>query len=383
MRQILQSKEKIWKSIQYEPFFQEFVAFHSTDCVDKIPFQNLFHMHHTSQLVSHYIRQLLVIMFVLSRVFGIHHNHLSMKNLFIQKTEFHKTFLLVIDKHQQYMISCPFGYHIFIAGFEDAVFEHVSHPLVLRTIPQRLSPYQLICKPILHHSDVGDNLKKLCNKIRNHKYTKIRLEGTEDEDYLLRLLPLVHVNRIHQNTSDVNTVRKEIRKMYKIFRKESDLLSSKFAREALFLQLLEDWVDILSLYKQDFFDNPDMTMSVIRKVLYQYMIDHKYNHISFKSFDLSRMIVSVYLWCEWYEKLFAHIRLYRIDYRPEKTWIGCLDTIIEEDNFQGLQSGIVLFDLCLKENKIVESVDEEVNERLCKTHPMLRAEYLYNSIIKK
>lgn len=383
MRQILQSKEKIWKTIQYEPFFQEFVAFHSTDCQDKIPFQTLFHMHHTSQLVSHYIRQLLVIMFVLSRVFGIHHNHLSIKNLFIQKTEFDKTFLLVIDKDKQYMISCPYGYHIFITGFEDAVFENVVHPLVLRTIPRRLSPYRQICKSLMHRHDVDDNLKKLCSKIINHKYSKIQWEGTDDEEYLLRLLPLVHFNRVKQTASDVKTIRKEVRKMYSIFRKECDLLSSKFGRMSLFFQLLEDWVDILSLYKQDFFENPDMTISVLRKVLYQYMIDHKYNHISFKLFDLSRMIVGLYLWCEWYEKLLAHVLLYRVDYLPEMTWIGCLDTIIEEDTFNGLQSGVVLFDFCLKENKIVENVDDDVSERLCKTHPMLRAESLYNLVIKK
>lgn len=382
MRQIIISKEKLWKSATLDLFFQEFLSFDgSRPHTDMIPFRYVCNMHDASELVFHYLRQFMVIMLILGRVFGIEHPRLTIDNLYLKKTHHDHTFLFVVDKTMQFMMPCVHGYHIFISGFEECLFRHERHALYLKIIPKRWNPYGYVCKHILQtmNDTMPHNFKILCETMLSTP--RVKLECTQDKEILLRLLPLVHVNSHSKKTTSTTpekVVRKEIRKMFGIFSKESEMLASKFTRKLHFYQLLEDWVDILSVYKDDFFHDPDTTVGVLRKVLYQYMIDHRYSHISFKTFDLSRMLVSLFLWSQWYEKLLVHLPIIHDNDRDDIQWIGCLETVLEKDSFTKVQGELHVMDL-FRRTSCTIPVDDSVNQRLFRTHPMLRASYLYET----
>lgn len=382
MRQIIISKQKLWKSATLDLFFHEFLCFDGRrPQTDKIPFRYVCNMHDASELIFHYLRQFMVIMLILGRVFGIEHPRLTIDNLYLKKTDHDHTFLFVVDKTMQFMMPCTHGYHIFISGFEECLFRRERHPLYLQVIPKRWSPYADVCKHILRTMNdiIPQPFKNLCKKMLST--TRVKLECTDDKEILLRILPLVHINSPNETTSPTSekVVRKEIRKMFGIFQKEAEIMASKFTRRMHFYQLLEDWVDILSVYKDDFFHDPDTTVGVLRKVLYQYMIDHRFSHISFKTFDLSRMLVSLFLWSQWYEKLLVHLSILRDNDREDIQWIGCLETVLEKDSFTKVRGDLHVMDMFRRTSQRIP-VDDNVNERLFRTHPMLRASYLYHTL---
>ncbi len=381
MRQILISKQNTWKLNQWEPFSSRFLCFSSMNHTDKIPFRLLFHMHDASKLVYHYLHQFIVIMHILREVFGVEHYHLTLDNLFIRKTDYNKTFMLVMDPSHPFLLHCPYGYHIFISGFEECLIGNAPHSLLFHTLPKRWSSFRLICRSICRElTDVSKEFKHLSSHLTNRK---IPLVGTEDHtDVLLRLFPLVHVNATHpmaKEITDKKTIQKEIQKMFAIFYKEYELFRSKFTKMVYFHQLVDDWVDILVMYKSDFFKDPDVTVALLRKILYQYMIDHHYSHVSFKAFDLPRMLVSLYVWSQWYEKWLLAIDMFRDRSQDDLKMIGCLETFLETDDFEEMSSVEVL-DFQNRKCRTHAVVGKDINDRMQQTHPMLRPGYLYDNL---
>lgn len=383
MKQIYQIKEKSWNSILYKEFLKEFLSFQtSNDNHDDIPFRLVFKLHHANILIPHYLRQLFVIIHILGTVFGIHLSSLSLDNLVIRKTDFHKTFLFVFNQDIQTMMTCTHGYHIHIIGFQYSHLENIHYPWIIDKLPS-IFPYKRFCKEMIREvkDEMGDKLPKFYNRMMGYRRQKMPwIELGDEEIGIFDLLPLITINSHHECFQNIKTVQKEVKKMYTIFKKEALILKSKFTRPQLFQQLIKDWVELLVMYKKDFFENPDITISILRKVLYQYMIDHRYNHISFKTFDLSRMLVSLYLWSEWYEKyLQKTLSIVKFNYCEESLWIGCIETCIEKDEFQGIHNKIHVYKFETMEDEMIP-IDMLTNDRLCKTHPIQRPKYLYDTI---
>lgn len=386
MKQILVTKEKIWKSVHYDAFLKEFCCFESSPHADKIPFRLLFCMHDSTSLVAHYLHQLTKVLYVLRRAVGIEHNELTIDNIYIVKTEKNKSFYFKLNDDVHLMMHCPYGYHIYIAGFEKCLIRHKRHPFLIHHFHKIRRPYRALYDRIfalfvLHEISTGGELNdRLYKTICDYKRPKIVLEDGGDKDIMRRVLPLVDVNAgCSISNVSATTIRKEITKMFEIFKKEFDKMRSKFTNVANLYRLLEDWVDTFSIYKKDFFQDPDTTISVLRKILYQYMIDRRYNHISFKTFDLSRLITSLFLWSQWYEKLLLTMDLFdHTSCNDELSWIGCFETMIDQDQFNANSDLMEIFDIPGRKHAKIHLKKETV-ERLCQTHPLLRVEYLMHS----
>jgi hypothetical protein len=384
MKQILITKEKIWKSVNDEAFLKEFCCFQSVPHTDKIPFRLLFCMHDATSLVAHYLHQLTKVLYSLRESVGIELNELTIDNVYIVKTEKNKSFYFILNESIHLMMHCPYGYHIYLCGFENSLIRHKRHPFLIHHLNNTRRPYKALYDRIISlfemhelHCSAQCAEKKLYKMITKYKRPKIVLEDCGDKDIVRRLMPLVDVNAgTCVPTINATVIRKEIAKMFQIFKNEFDHLRSKFTNVTNLYRLLEDWIDTFYVYKKDFFENPDMTMSVLRKILYQYMIDHKYNHISFKTFDLSRLITSIYLWSQWYEKLLLTMQLFDHESSTDDlSWIGCFETIVDEDKFDMTSELVEVFDIPRRKHSKIR-LGEDTVKTLCDTHSLLRAEYL-------
>lgn len=383
MRQILITKENTWTQHGWAPFFQTFLSFPMTLPHDKIPFKLLFHMHDAPKLVYHYFRQYLVVMHILFRVYGVRHDHITLDHLSIQKTDIGKTFLMVLDETQQFVVHCPYGYHIHVNGFEHSTFRHVSSSLITMDTPQDWNSTRRLCKTI--YKRLGKECsQEFRNMVGHAKRQKVVLLGVkEHRTLMLQLFPLVYTNTKHVlSIHDQKTIEKEVSKMFQIFYKEYELFRSKFSKMTCFEALIRDWVDILVMYKKDFFQEPELTMTLLRKILYQYMVDHHYSHVSFKTFDLSRMLISLFMWAQWYEIWLQRTGILALDFSKESlVFIGCLDTFIDTDELHTLHE---LHVLDFKHRQCsTQTVPENISSRLLQTHPLLRAQYLHDEILKR
>jgi hypothetical protein len=223
-------------------------------------------------------------------------------------------------------------------------------------------------------------------------YTKIQFKKNyffqkKENDIHLYIYPLIH---IHKTFSDYELLsdekmKKEQEKMFDSFYTEFQLLQNQFGNINYAISLLKDWIDIFSLYKKDFFENPEQTLKLLRKICYQYLITHKLNHISFQSFDFSKMILSLYLWTEWSEKLFflSQNDLYSSD-KHDKMIMTCLDLFfLHDDLYETNQiDKIHIYDLQSSKYSI-KTCSSDLFLQLKEIHPVLRSNFLYTYFLSE
>lgn len=390
----------------HERFRDTFLAFHldtASRDPSRIPFRYILHMHDHVAMIFLYIRQWLAILHVLRTVFGIHHPWMTLDHLFVTKTKhLHDVHMLVLSDDLQIALECPYGYHVFLAGFEDAWFDdrpspfrcpHPARPWnPIREVAQCLLPKKRRWQRCVRHLD---------------KRTPTLPLADAYPDILGRILPLVSTPRIpgrhhdirplHDPCSyDAQTIQHEIRRVFHMFHEEYVKLETMFVRQANLERLLEDWIDQLIAFKHDFFQTPEQTLSILRKVLYQYMVDHKYTHISFKQFDVSRMVVALYTWSQWYERylqLIVHATFDDENLHEESVrMMACLQLFFERDP---LPESLLLED---KTNVTVHFYDfsshdhhhhhhtsqrvplSRLLQEFSDVHPMLRSSAMYRTL---
>lgn len=425
-RQTFLHKKKLWRDRfrhNFE-FMQTFFSFHDSsslsiptdndhDSEDEkeiesmIPFHYLSCMHFSQEKAFHFLRQLLWLVHILMTQFGILLPSLSLEHIYLKKMSSTRDVVIVKssrrdhDEHSNHDIffPCCFGYHVHIKGFEDCIFLNTKHALFFQSMPPLFHPFHRIVKEMSSHFFSTPYRNKIKRMLKNLPFTRhdnlniFPKYENDDTDLHCDLLSLVdiHVNGSMTSTMERDTVRHELDKMYNIFHKEYDILRSKFSNRRNIRNLTKDWLQILRLYKNDFFENPEMTLPILRKLFYQYMVERSYNHIDFKSFDLPRMITALYLWSQWYERYF-HEHVWNgvlCNYNPKEVLvvIGCLDLFFEKDAFdyteqfidsQDDPSFMTIHEFVIDESSFtIFDVDhQKFREYLLPIHPMMRTSYL-------
>jgi hypothetical protein len=152
--------------------------------------------------------------------------------------------------------------------------------------------------------------------------------------------------------------------------KEYKNLEKQFSNIEKSRFVLYDWIDILCSYKRDFFIDPDTTLTILRKVLYQYLVDHSMSYISFKTIDITKFIVSLYLWSQWYERYLEKNPFWNQSNRDLITIIGCIDVYFKKANHH--QPKLV---------HVYDFISKSYHLKPCpmgidKIHPLLRVKYI-------
>lgn len=278
---------------------------------------------------------------------------MTLDHLYLTKTaHVNDVYCFVLSNETQLHMHCGLGYHIFLAGFEEAWFEDQSTPFRCSHLEQGMvwNPVVRIFKDVVAYLSNPRTQKRwlrLCQHLSSPTPTMplLATHGT----LLTRILPLVNTpylpsqdrmpTPLHDPSMyDMATIQQEIQRMFDVFYKEYTALSGMFLRPGNLERMLEDWIDYLVAFKKEFFANPEQTMGMLRKVLYQYMIEHKYTHISFKSFDVSRMVIGLYTWSEWYERYLQLIVHATFDpstlHEETLRTMACLELFFDRDMLQ-------------------------------------------------
>lgn len=384
-------KERVWRSVVDPTFASTFCRFRSCrHPPDLLPFRMLFLMHDVRRRVVHYLHQFLKIALVLRLAFGIHDHTWTLDNLSLKRTERQKTFLFVLGRDDgtslPLCMPCPEGYHIVISGFENCHVENQRYPLTEVMTTMTSKPYRLLARQIRRAVQPMDDgwLDAFLGHLETYRRTFLRRLPPSglDVDVWRRLLPLVEVVPLDANEDmSSKTIRDGIRRMEKVFEKEFGTLTSKFKDTVRVMRMLEDWVKVLARYKEAFMDDPEGAMSRIRKELYQYLVDCKYNHVSFEGLDVSRMTVSLYGWAHLLERWLSlrDASSSWSDSNEELKWIGCLETLLDEVNaddvtFEGEVCGM---DFSSSSSSFrVWRFPDDARHRLVQTHPLLRSDVM-------
>jgi len=205
-----------------------------------IPFRYLFAMHFPEEMVFHYIRQYVLIMYILRLHFGVYHYSLTLDNLAIRKTEYNDIFMFHINKDKQYWIHCPFGYHIYIHGFEECLLRNQSHPLFFKQIPDVWNSFIPIFQEI---KQTLYPKKKTCRKlISNLNAQKCHLPLQEQLTEFPFLLLLINHSQYRPKDmkQSIETIQSELHKMFFIFYKEFEIFKGKFKQVHHFQKLMLD-----------------------------------------------------------------------------------------------------------------------------------------------
>lgn len=341
----------------------------------KLPFPYIFHMHNHSKLLIHYYRQVLIIYLLLHYSNRIHHYNLSVHDISITKTDPNELFLFILDHDNQWMIHPSFGYHISIFPFFlfDCFYQQKKNRLIISEptlIPSMVHLFKMIIPQ--EHS--------LFKFISECKYN---ISIPNHHPLYVYLYPMIDI--IYQDVKEpIEIIEAEVRKLFDIFFKEFKVIEDYFPnqKEKLYL-LLRDWVNILYQYKQDFWNNPDTTKILLKKILYQYLIDHHY-HIPLKKIDLQKMFISLYLWTQWFEKLLDPSIFFSFSDENKHLSIilNCIDLFFEKDELHLHPiHHIRIFDFMNKSEYQMEC-STGLYQQLLRVHPSLRANYLYNEISK-
>lgn len=382
-------KERLWLSAIHPSFASTFCRFSNIVSHDLIPFHLLFHMHDTRRRVIHYLHQFLKLILIIHSVFRIHNITWSLHNLYLKKTERQRTFMFEMGDGRTMMMSCPEGYHVVVCGFEDCIVDGCRCPLTLTMMGCSKRPYDRLVRQLRRLlvstsrsscEDEGKYLDGLLCQMQSLERMSIRRFNVSSlsPEIVSRLIPLVDVGWME--TMMETTTREDIRRMEEVFGKEFGVLTSKFKDTTKVHTMLEDWVKVLCVYKHEFMKNPETTVSVIRKTLYQYLVDRKYNHVSFENLDISRMIVSLYGWAHTLERWLCCEPSSSSSWANEVRWIGCMETVLDEVNaddatFEGEVYGMDFSSSSSSSSSFrVWRLPEDVRERLVRTHPLLRAD---------
>lgn len=365
---VLSCKKKKWESrfTKYPEFKNEFLSFEKNH--DYLPFNYLSRMHFSEDTVIHFFQQYIVLLVILDIVFGIRNYTFSIDNLQIRKIEFDHAFFFVLDKKHRFYMDCPYGYHIHLSGFEECFIKDVEHPLYIKTIPKNWNRIEPLS------SNIWGKEPTPFGKVLTHVNPIVmNIVGQEDEEMFCILSPLIDIKRKSYSFSEsysVSMITKEIRKSFEIFSKEYQNLEKQFSKPERSKTVLYDWVDILCSHKRDFFSDPDTTLLVLRKVLYQYLVDESMSYISFKNVDMTKFIVSLYLWSQWYERLFINIPLWDESNHDLMMLIGCIDVYFKKENHHQPK----LLHICDFETNICTTTT--CPEGIDRVHPLLRVDYV-------
>ena len=417
----LRLKRETWTSkFRAHPRFEKtFLGFDTSlthNDPSKIPFKHVLHMHDHTNLVCDYFHQWLVLMHILRSVFGVHHPWMTMDNLFITKTKHrHDVHVFVLSDDTQLSMHCPHGYHIYLSGFEEAWFADRTTPFrcanvlgkqswnPIMNVVESLTPSLL--RPSGMSARTRKRWKRFCGHVRPFA-TDIPLASSHSA--ILRcILPLVNtpylqcsrfVPTLHDpHQYEPSVIHTQLERMFGIFHQEYQKLSSMFLRQENLERMLRHWTEHLIAFKQDFLKDPEPTLAILRKVLYQYMIDHKYTHISVKSFDLSRMIVALYTWSQWYERYLqlASVQVFDPHMLQEETvrMMACMELFFchdplpvpSSDQSQPHSTITVHFHhlspIAYEEHgnayARTSTTWTEMVEKFADIHPMLRTPYIY------
>jgi hypothetical protein len=305
-----------------------------------------------------------------------------MEDIYIQKTNPNSLFLFILDDKNQWCFFCKDGYHIHISNWEECFIQHQIHSLSISKYQSTFHQFHHILKKILD-SHFSKKLKKIYKKIKLKTHFFFQ---PKENDILIYLYPLIKIHKKflkHELLSD-EKMKMEQEKMFQSFYMEFQLLQNQFQNTNYSTTLLKDWIQIFLIYKSEFFENPEQTIKMLRKICYQYMITHKLNHISFKSFDFSKMMISLYLWSEWSEKLFFIYQddLYKID-TFDKIVMTCLDLFfIHDDLYDSNEiNQIHIYDLQSSKYHL-KTCSNDLFLQLKEIHPILRPNFLYTYFSK-
>jgi hypothetical protein len=364
---VLSCKRKKWENqfIKCLEFKNEFLSFEKNN--DHLPFRYLSRMHFSDDTIIHFFQQYIFMLLILDIVFGIRHYTLSIDHLQIRKVDFDQAFFFILDEKHQFYMDCPYGYHIYISGFEECFFKGVEHPLYIRSVPQnwnRIEPFT---------SFIWENVSPTFRNMLSHFQPVIFEMMVDPENELFFILcPLINVKHtiVDENSYSTNVVSTEIVKSFQIFLKEYKNLEKQFSNVERSKMVLYDWVDVLCSHKRDFFQDPDLTLGILRKVFYQYLIDHSMSYISFKSIDMTKFIVSLYLWSQWYERFLFHIPFWDQPNTDLITIVGCIDVYFKKQNHHQPKS-LHVYDFILKSFTI-----RECPQGIDRVHPLLRTKYI-------
>lgn len=382
------NKEKEWNNTfrHHSQFANEFFSFHPITTLDphKIPLYYIFGMHQSQEILFHYLHQFVILLHILRKVFHIHIYNLSLCNLFLVKTTNMNDCFLFTTPTQHYFFHCGYGYHIYIAGFQDCIFKHKSHPLHLTSFPSHPHFFSTIGQESLSF------LNSKSKKCRHFKTLLSHLSSPMCEWLnvgMLRHIILLVETSSSSSSWERETLETEIRKMYDIFVKEFELFRKQFVNEKNVLTLFEEWMEHLVLFKKDFFKNPETTINILRNIFYQSMIDHKYNHISFKSFDLSRMITSLYLWSLHYSHyLSQYVPLCYDSQTDETILMACLELFLTKDTIlhKNQHQSIIIhhYDFSSSNYSNMPTTYSHVLNLLYDVHPSLRPSVLFSHLSK-
>lgn len=344
----------------------------------KIPLPYVFHMHNHLILLMHYYRQVLIIYILLHQYSNIHHYNLSIHDISIIKTDPHELFLFILDTENQWLIHPCHGYHVSIYPFFmfDCFYKNKKNRLIISE-PQ-LYPSMIHLLKMILPSDHKLNtfISKYCEK-------KIKIMF--EHPLYLYLYPMIDIENKTISTADpIDIIKTEINKMFGLFYKEFKIIEDYFPNQKnTLISLLQDWINIFYSYKKDFWKDDTTTIALLKKILYQYLIDHHYN-IPLKKIDLKKMIISLYLWTQWFEKL-LHSSSNTFFGSSEKNnlfiLLNCIDLFFHPDTlYNDNITTIKVFDFMNQKEYNVDC-SSVLYHQLLKVHPLLRANYIYHHII--
>ena len=329
-------------------------------------------MHFSDDTIIHFFQQYVVLLVILDIVFGIRHYTIGMENVQIRKVEFDHAFFFILDSKHSFYMDCPYGYHIYLSGFEECFFKDIEHPLYIKSIPKNWNRIEPLA------SIIWGSQSKMCNsptfrKVLSHINPIIfDLMVDEGDDIFCIICSLIDIKQtLEEEVYSQNVITTEIRKSFQIFLKEYKNIEKQFSNTDRSKFVLFDWIDILCSYKRDFFIDPDTTLAILRKVLYQYLVDQSLSYISFKSVDMTKFIVSLYLWSQWYERLIFKIPFWDQTNIDLITIIGCIDVYFKKENHHQPKL-LHVYDFTSTNPYYLKECPNDID----KIHPLLRVKYI-------
>lgn len=366
---VLSCKKKKWENrfLKYSEFRNEFLSFEQNH--DYLPFNYLSRMHFSDDTIIHFFQQYVVLLMILDIVFGIRHYTISMDQLQIRKVEFDHAFFFVLDSKHRFYMDCPYGYHIYLSGFEECFFKDIEHSLYIKSIPTNWNRIEPLASMIWGNQS-NISCSPTFRNVLSHIHP-IHFNFIIDDELFCIICPLISINGDVDSESYSNhIITSEIHKSFQIFLKEYKNLEKQFSNIEISKNVLYDWIDILCSYKRDFFNDPDTTLAILRKVLYQYLVDQSMSYISFKSVDMTKFIVSLYLWSQWYQRYLNTIPIWEQTNNDLITIIGCIDVYFKKENHH--QPKLVhIYDFLSKSYHL-----KKCPTGIDKIHPLLRVKYI-------
>ena len=371
-------KEKIWDfHFQKNEEFQNFFFSYYPSKRD-LSFHQIHLLHNSQKLLFNLLYQLILLNLILQESFKIYKYNWMKSDIYIRKTDKNIIHLFIMDEKNQWIIGCKYGYQIYCTNFNDCFFENEKrdYQFDINCIKKIFDPYLEIFSDI---SIIA--FQNLCTYMSKKNDPFFDLHNHEWNFYLYPL-----ISKKKRNNDDIKIIsllelEKEIIKTHSLFMIEMKKIAEQFRYENHFIMLLKDWIEILNYYKKEFYSSPETIINMLRKIFYQYLIDHQLQHIILKKCDFQKMIVSLYLWCKWYEIYLMNINIFDYFYKKQELTIllSCLTLFFDEDEKDIEIEYINVYDIYNKKY-YKRQCTSKLSEEIMDVHPFLRANYIYNKL---